>query len=116
MPYYTSVKKINGELRLQGRPVFVERAVRLPFEDPEVDKEFETQEEMFAYFKEHGIMTSKMYHAQHCACPKCGSERYSTTFVGYVSEVDRFQNHIDKNRIRCECGFTGITHDLVSRK
>lgn len=49
------------------------------------------------------------YYRQHAACPECGSEKFSSTYMGYCVDLPLAQ---DKNRIRCGCGWKGIRHDL----
>jgi len=61
--------------------------------------------------KEHQEMVEqarrpmKEYYAQHKACPKCGSLLHSSTYAGFVQPPDT-------NKVRCECGWEGITDDL----
>lgn len=56
----------------------------------------------------------KQYHENHKRCPNCGGERYSSTLVAYILNMDDKENYKDKNHIECvACGFKGITHDLV---
>lgn len=48
-------------------------------------------------------------------CPKCGSESYSTTLVGYILNMDKKEDYKDKNRCVCqECGDVHTTHDRLS--
>ena len=67
------------------------------------------------------IMTSeeflKQYGLDHELCPKCGSNSYNTTLVGYVLYMDDLDNYKDKNRCTCMyCGDKHITHDRVSKE
>ncbi len=48
------------------------------------------------------------YYKQHAVCPKCGSG-VGQTLGAYLYEPDR-------NHCWCECGWTGIIHDLVAKK
>ena len=50
------------------------------------------------------------YYKNHKLCPRCGSQNYSTTFMDYIYTVN--QPYVDKNRIKCNCGWQGITDDL----
>lgn len=48
----------------------------------------------------------ELYDEQHKCCPKCGGESYETTCIGYWGAYN-------PNRIRCDCGWVGIGHELV---
>lgn len=56
-------------------------------------------------------ITQEMYHRLHSTCPKC-LEKFKgfTALVGYII-TDMTSE--DRNQIKCECGFEGITHDLI---
>jgi hypothetical protein len=48
------------------------------------------------------------YRKKHCCCPKCGSQNYETTTVGFYLK--------DTNKVVCYCGWKGIGNELVSEK
>ncbi len=52
-----------------------------------------------------------MYYVKHAACPKCGSTSNEQTCAGFA--MFGRETDIDGNRVRCECGWKGIVHDLV---
>jgi len=57
--------------------------------------------------------TEDEYYKDHEVCPKCGSEYTSSTYVGYMFYKGRpFK---EENRRECDCGWKGITHDLVRK-
>ncbi len=41
-------------------------------------------------------------------CPNCGSENYETTTVGYL--------HIDRNEVKCSCGWFGRAYQLFTKR
>lgn len=56
----------------------------------------------------------KEYHSNHAKCPKCGTEPHSTTYVGYIVDMDRKDEYKDLNRCVCSnCGDVHTTHDRV---
>jgi hypothetical protein len=57
------------------------------------------------------------YDAAHRACPECGSTHYSSTYEGFMMNVDQPDLYVDGNKAVCmDCGWSGIVHDLVPRK
>lgn len=55
-----------------------------------------------------------IYYKKHSACPNCNSDRYSSTLVGYVMDIEYPEKYKDQNRVTCsDCGWKGIYHDLV---
>jgi DNA-directed RNA polymerase subunit RPC12/RpoP len=58
----------------------------------------------------------KQYYIDHAACPECGHNKYSSTYVGYIISWDHPETFKDENDVRCgHCGWKGITHDLVKK-
>jgi len=55
------------------------------------------------------------YNVFHVCCPNCGNDKYSSTYVGYIVNPSDLESFKDENDVGCKCGWTGITHDLVSR-
>ena len=52
----------------------------------------------------------KQYYENHKYCPKCGSTAHSSTYVGYILDM---QNK-DKNKcVCCQCGNVHTTHDRI---
>lgn len=55
------------------------------------------------------------YNKQHKLCPKCKSDSYSSTCVGYPFYHDDKEGYKDLNRCKCiKCGDTHIRHERVS--
>jgi len=56
----------------------------------------------------------KQYNNDHKYCPKCGSESYSCTLVGYILDLNKKEEYKDRNTCICSyCGDTHIIHDRV---
>lgn len=56
----------------------------------------------------------EQYNKDHRLCPKCGSEKHTETYVGYVSNHDNPEDYKDKNYCEClNCGDVHIKHDRV---
>jgi len=53
------------------------------------------------------------YQKNHAACPQCNSTKFRSTYVGYIMDVNHPEKYKDENKISCQCGWSGITHDLV---
>ena len=54
------------------------------------------------------------YYSDHKACPKCGSIRHSSTYIGIMLDMSKMDEYKDINDIKCsDCGWCCITHDLV---
>ena len=59
----------------------------------------------------------KEYRAKHKFCPECGSEKHSTTLVGYIMKSDKRDEYKDKNICICQdCGNRHTAHDRVMEK
>ena len=54
------------------------------------------------------------YTNSHKFCPKCKSTKYSSTLTTFLFDINHPENYRDENRIKCECGWSGITHDLIA--
>jgi DNA-directed RNA polymerase subunit M/transcription elongation factor TFIIS len=56
----------------------------------------------------------KEYYEKHKLCPKCGSNKHTSTFVAYILHSDKKDDYKDLNKCVClECGDTHATHDRV---
>lgn len=56
------------------------------------------------------------YQNLHECCPKCGSDIYATTLVGYILDLNNKDKYQDKNICYCEaCGDQHIYHERVKR-
>ena len=56
------------------------------------------------------------YKEEHAACPKCGSERYSTTLVDSILDLDNKETYKDLNECVCvDCGDEHVIHDRVKK-
>lgn len=60
--------------------------------------------------------TRKDYCNQHICCPSCGSTRILRTLASYAFDRAAPDAYMDKNRANCECGWTGVVHDMVPPK
>ena len=59
----------------------------------------------------------EQYNKDHAVCPRCGSNTYSSTLVGYILYMNNKEAYKDENEIECvKCGYKGITHDLISEE
>lgn len=57
----------------------------------------------------------KEYNAARLFCPKCGSNSYTTTLVGYILDYEKPEDYKDRNMCTCEkCGDKHIFHDRVN--
>ena len=55
------------------------------------------------------------YNVLHVCCPVCGHDKHSSTYVGYLIDMLKPQSYVDGNRVKCQCGWSGVCHDLVPR-
>ena len=54
------------------------------------------------------------YEKDHALCPKCGSDDFSTTLVGYMFDREHPEDYKDENECVCsDCGDKHIFHDRV---
>lgn len=54
------------------------------------------------------------YGNKHQYCPKCGSDDYMTTLVGYILNMDKKEEYKDLNICTCmKCGDKHTFHDRV---
>lgn len=54
------------------------------------------------------------YHAQHAACPRCGSVNGKSTLLVYVFNSGKPEEYRDLNRFTCHrCGNTHTVHERV---
>jgi len=52
-------------------------------------------------------MDMKEYYKLHKVCPLCGNPPSCSTYVGFMVPPDT-------NHVKCECGWEGITDELVA--
>lgn len=58
----------------------------------------------------------KEYHRKHKLCPKCGSEKYNTTLVGYPLVAGEEDKYKDLNIYTClDCGDRHTAHERVEK-
>ena len=63
--------------------------------------------------KEHDDFIQR-YNNDHEYCPKCGSNKYSITYVGYILNLDDKESYKDLNRCICsDCGDRHTKHDRL---
>jgi len=56
----------------------------------------------------------KQYYENHKYCPKCGSTGHSSTYVGYILDMQNKDNYKDLNTCVCrQCGNVHTTHDRI---
>lgn len=61
-------------------------------------------------------LLKKEYEKQHKACPKCGSEDYTTTLAGYTFNIEHPESYKDLNDCTCHnCGDKHLRHDRVPK-
>lgn len=53
------------------------------------------------------------YSNNHRVCPKCRTNKYTTTLVVFHMKIGEEETFQDCNDIMCQCGWSGIKHDLV---
>lgn len=59
----------------------------------------------------------KKYNEDHKYCPKCGSNDFTTTLVGYIFDQSNPRSYKDKNIYKClVCKNIHIRHDRISDK
>lgn len=57
----------------------------------------------------------KKYQEEHRYCPKCGSDKYMTTLVAYMVDIDNLNDYKDLNNCDCsDCGDKHIVHERIS--
>lgn len=56
-------------------------------------------------------MTQEEYYLQHSNCPNCLDDNLTITdkLIKFTGKND----FMDDNKVRCDCGWRGIVHDLV---
>lgn len=52
-----------------------------------------------------------IYDELHAVCPECKSDDYESTCMGFY--FTDLETAVDRNHIRCSCGWSGIAHELV---
>jgi hypothetical protein len=54
------------------------------------------------------------YKEEHECCPKCGATGHSTTFMGYILNMDKKEEYKNLNDCKCtKCGNTHAAHERV---
>ena len=56
-------------------------------------------------------ITKEMFWTMHGACPECGDESLSSTFIGYFHYPN--EDYEDRNVRECSCGWSGTNMELV---
>lgn len=55
------------------------------------------------------------YHKKHAVCPKCGSDKYVTTLMGYMLDSNKKEEYKDLNGCVCvKCGDVHTAHEMIS--
>jgi ribosomal protein L32 len=55
------------------------------------------------------------YNLEHKYCPKCGHDKCSTTFAGFILYSEDRESYVDENDCVCqECGDKHIKHDRIN--
>jgi len=86
-----------------------EEELRKMYEDAGFDPEPYIEQWKYAH------KVQDQYDVDHAACPKCGNDKLSSTYVGYVLNIAHPEKYKDENRVGCKCGWKGITHDMVPK-
>jgi hypothetical protein len=57
----------------------------------------------------------KMYNKEHKVCPKCGSNKHTSTLMGYIFDNSKPDEYKDLNRCQCtNCGDQHTCHERIS--
>jgi len=57
------------------------------------------------------------YRKKHEVCPKCGSDKFITTLVGYVLYMNKKEEYKDLNECECvKCGHDCTYHERISKE
>lgn len=53
------------------------------------------------------------YRECHKYCPNCGSDKYGTTLMAFVLDLNNTEQYEDRNHAYCSCGFKHTIHDRL---
>jgi predicted nucleic-acid-binding Zn-ribbon protein len=71
----------------------------------------------FQLFESESSKFRTEYDLNHKYCPKCGSEEYFTTLVGFILNMDKKEEYKDLNTCECSnCGDTHTGHERIGKK
>ena len=65
-----------------------------------------------------GFLLAEDYRNPHCKCPMCKSENLVVTTAGIFessNDDNGYRIKRDQNGAACNCGWSGIVHDMVER-
>lgn len=71
--------------------------------------------EMHRVHREKSDAFHKRYALEHALCPKCGHDKYSSTYAGYILDLgnmDKYKNENDTVCGKCHHGCTA--HERIS--
>lgn len=91
-----------------------------PKEDWEISKP-STQDGWREYLRKYDAKYDKVrklffeeYKTLHKFCPKCGDDKYCTTLLGCIFDIDKMDTYKDRNMCTCSnCGDKHMYHDRV---
>jgi len=116
------VKVCNCVLRLPGESagadgeVFYAEQREIPvfYSLEELDKFYKDKKEQMRIDNKYDDFMIQYYN-DHKYCPKCGSDEYSSTLMGYALDLDDKASYKDLNRCTCgQCKDIHTTHERVS--
>lgn len=81
----------------------------MKFEDLPIEiQEQINKEDMI--FKEY----KNKYYSAHSNCPTCNRRNFVSTLMAFPIYLDRLTEYKDLNYVKCNCGWGGTIHELIS--
>lgn len=118
MKMQKSNKIEKNKKQLTQEDTLFETFLKVNFGDKNHSLDFiKEKRKLFDNLRESDTKAKKFYEEyklKHKFCPKCGCEKYSTTLVGYVLNIDKVDEYKDLNVCKClNCGNTHVMHDRI---
>ena len=81
----------------------------MKFEDLpiEIQEQIKKEEIIFKDYK-------NKYYSLHSVCPKCKERNFISTLMAFPIYLDRLTEYQDLNDVKCNCGWDGTIHELIS--
>lgn len=81
--------------------------------DSEIQKE--AQGEFQKALRKRTDTFHAQYDSDHALCPKCGHDKCSSTYAGYILDTSDMKSYRDRNSTVCSsCGHICERHDRIS--